>query len=271
MHGLLCGVFTCAAFLVPAVVFPGEAAERFSADARAFANAEQGAWETVFQDACTEDWKERWFLDGEVGTVTTGKEGMALVAGPEFGNDAHHMVLWTKAVFEGDLKIDYTYTRLDEETRAVTILYVQASGSGVAPYAKDLSQWSDLRKIPAMRTYYDNMDAYHISIAAFPNDADTTAYIRARRYRPHQNGLEGTALNPDYFPEGLFEMGVPHRITVIKRDRDLYIRIVNPRQVFHGHMRNPDLPPITSGHIGLRHMYTRAARYADMSISRLTE
>lgn len=267
--GMLYGFAACISFCALVMASPDGPAGSHAADARAFGNANEGPWVTVFHDACTDDWMEQWFLDGEVGTVTNGAEGMALVAGPEFGNDAHHMVLWTKAVFEGDLKIDYTYTRLDVETRGVTILYIQASGSGVDPYTVDISQWNDLRVIPAMRTYYDTMDTYHISIAAFPNDADTTSYIRARRYRPHLNGLEGTGLSPDYYPLGLFEKGVPHRITVIKRDRDLYLRIVNPQQVFYGHMRNPDLPPVTSGRIGLRHMYTRSARYSDFTVSGL--
>ena len=39
---------------------------------------------------------------------------MTLTAGPEFRNDAHHMVLWTKDSFEGDLRIEYASTRLDE-------------------------------------------------------------------------------------------------------------------------------------------------------------
>jgi hypothetical protein len=74
-------------------------------------------------------------------------------------------------------------------------------------------------------------------------------------------------LVPDYYPNGLFETGVPHRVTVIKRDRDLYLRIENASQAYYCHMRNADLPPVISGRIGLRHMYTRTARYADFSIS----
>ncbi len=247
-----------------------DASESFSVnpiEARAFDEADRSDWDTVFHDSCTADWKSRWFLDGEVGTIENGPEGMVLRAGPEFGNDAHHMVLWTRESFEGDLKIEYTYTRLDEETRAVTILYIQASGSGIGPHEEDIAAWSDLRRTPAMRAYYDNMHLYHISLAAFPNDADTTSYIRARRYVPDGRGIEGTGLVPDYYPNGLFETGVPHRVTVIKRDRDLYLRIENASQAYYCHMRNADLPPVISGRIGLRHMYTRTARYADFSIS----
>ena len=72
----------------------------------------------VLSDPCRKDWKAKWFLDGEIGTVTNCPEGMTLKAGPEFKNDAHHMVLWTKDSFEGDLKIEYDYTRLDEDPTA---------------------------------------------------------------------------------------------------------------------------------------------------------
>lgn len=225
-------------------------------------------WQPMFTDPCTGNWKEGWFLDGEVGTVTTGPDGMTLTAGPEFKNDAHHMVLWTKQSFEGDLKIEYDYTRLDRENRCVTILYIQATGSGQDAYATDITKWNELRKVPAMRTYYDHMNTYHLSYAAFGNKGDsTTSYIRARRYMPHKSGLKGTDLEPDYFSDTLFATGVKHHITVIKKDRDLFMRVENPDEVVYCHMANPKLPPIMEGRIGLRHMFTRSARYQNIRIS----
>ena len=236
-------------------------------DRDAFENANNRQWQTSFFDDCTGDWTRKWFLDGEVGQVEAGPDGMKLTAGPEFLNDAHHMVLWTREEFQGDLKIEYTYTRLDDETRCVNILYIQATGSGEAPYVKDISKWNELRRVPAMRMYFNHMNTYHISYAAFPNDEDSTSYIRARRYMPNQSGLEGTGLEPDYYPEGLFKPGVPHKITVIKQDRDLFMRIENPQKVEYFHMENDSLPIITEGRVGLRHMFTRSARYKDFRIS----
>jgi hypothetical protein len=192
---------------------------------------------------------------------------MKLTAGPEFKNDAHHMVLWTKESFEGDLKIEYDYTRLDAETRCVNILYVQATGSGLGPYSKDITEWNELRRIPAMRMYFNHMNTYHISYAAFPNNEDTTSYIRARRYKADESGLSGSDLKPDYFPVGLFEMGVPHKITVIKRARELNIRVENSNQVYYCRMTNPDMPEILEGRIGLRHMYTRSSLYKNFRVS----
>ena len=233
---------------------------------KAFDKANDVQWKQVLTDPCTGDWKDRWFLDGEVGNVTNGPDGMTLTAGPEFKNDAHHMVLWTKQSFEGDLKIEYDYTRLDDENRCVNILYIQATGSGKDPYAKDIIEWHDLRKVPSMKSYYNNMNTYHISYAANP-DENHKSYIRGRRYMPHKSGLKGTDLDPDYWPVGLFKPGVKHHITVIKTDRDLYMRVENPKQVYYCHMANPKLPPITEGRIGLRHMFTRSARYENFLVS----
>ena len=249
---------------IPALAFaqPDPALDR-----AAFESAANRDWKPVFLDSGTGDWKKSWFLDGEIGTVANTPEGMVLTAGPEFKNDAHHMVLWTERTFSGDLKIDYEYTRLDDETRCVTILYIQATGNGIAPFSEDISEWSELRQVPAMRTYFNNMNTYHISYAAFPNDEDTTSYIRARRYMPDGTGLSGTELLPDYFPEGLFKMGVPHKITVIKKDREILMRIQNPEQVYYCHMTNPDMPVINSGRIGLPHMYTRSACYRNFQVS----
>ena len=237
------------------------------ADKAAFDQATAGAWREVLTDPGTGDWKQRWFVDGEVGTVKTGPEGMELSAGPEFKNNAHHMVLWTKRSFVGDLKIEFEYTRLDEEARCVTILYIQATGSGKGRYDEDITKWNDLRKVPAMDTYYDHMNTYHISYAAFPGATEGTSYIRARRYLPERSGIKGTDLKPDYFPSGLFKKGVPHKITVIKNARDLFMRVANAEQTYFCHMPNPDLPEIAKGRIGLRHMFTRSARYRDFRVS----
>ena len=233
----------------------------------AFAKASMAKWQEAFFDPGTGDWKDRWFLDGEVGQVTSGPNGMELTAGPEFRNDAHHIVLWTHESFSGDLKIEYDYTRLDDETRCVNILYIQATGSGNGRYAKDISKWNELRRVPAMQMYFDHMHTYHISYAAFPNNEDTTGYIRARRYLPEASGLKGTDLEPDYDSKGLFKKGFPHKITVIKKPRELLMRIENAEQTYHCRLTNPDLPPIEEGRIGLRHMFTRSSRYRNFRVS----
>jgi hypothetical protein len=116
--------------------------------------------------------------------------------------------------------------------------------------------------------YFDHMNLYHISYAAFPNKGEVREqYLRARRYMPEKDGLKGTDLLPDYYPEGLFEKGIPHKITVIKKSSDLLMKVENAEQTAYFQMANPDLPPVVGGYIGLRHMYTRSARYKNFRVS----
>ena len=231
-----------------------------------FAAVKDAGWREVFYDPCSGDWQKQWFLDGEIGRVECGEDGMRLIAGPEFKNDAHHMVLWTKESFDGDLKIEFDYTRLDDATRGVNILYIQATGSGEAPYVKDIAEWIELRRVPAMSMYFDHMHTYHLSYAAFPWD-DSAPYIRGRRYMPGATGLDGTDMVPDVFPKGLFEPGVPHKVTVIKRGRELLGVISNSEQELPFHMVNRARPPVTEGRVGFRHMFTRSACYKNIRIS----
>lgn len=223
-------------------------------------------WSPVLEDSGTADWQRFWFLDGESATVRNTKAGMEFFAGPAFGNDADHAVLWTRDSFAGDIRIDYEFTRLDREHRCVNILYLQATGSGEGPYATDIGEWSHLRRIPAMREYFEHMHTYHLSYAAFTNDdSNDPGYIRARRYTA--GPLEGTEIAPDYDPAGLFEYAVPHRMTVVKSGDHIYFRIVNDARDLLCRWHNSAFPPIKEGRIGLRHMFTRGARYRDIRIA----
>jgi hypothetical protein len=234
-----------------------------SPDQTAFDTAAAVGWKEVLFDSFTEDWQKQWTLDGEVATAVNTPDGIELTAGPE-RIDGHHMVLWTKEQFEGDVKIEYEFTRLDSESAGVNILYVQATGSGEGEYKTDIAEWAELRREPAMKLYYDCMNTYHISYAV---GEPSNGYIRARRYMPHATGLKGSNLKPDYFPKGMFATGVPHKITVIKKERDLFMKCENAEQTVYCHMTNPDLPPITEGRIGLRLMWTRASNIKNFRIS----
>lgn len=237
------------------------------ADRASFNEIASGQWHEVFFDPCTDDWTKQWTLDGEVGTVENTELGMALRAGPKFGENAHHVVLWTKPEFQGDIKIEYEYTRLDAETRCVNITYVQATGEGEGPYAKDISEWAELRRVASMDQYFAHMNTYHISYAAFGNQTETGVdYIRTRRYMPGTDRLNNTDLEPDYFDTGLFAPGVPMKITIVKRHRKLGMRIEAPDKTLHCFWRNEDYPPIEGGRIGLRHMFIRKARYKNFRV-----
>ena len=124
-----------------------------------------------------------------------------------------------------------------------------------------------------MRTYFNNMNTYHISYSAYGVDPgeDDFDYIRARRYRPDlKKGLTNTELDPDDFQRtGLFATGIPHKITVIKKWNGLFMLIKNPEKEYFCHWVNNNHPAIKEGPIGLRHMFTRSASYKNFRVSKI--
>ncbi len=233
---------------------------------QAFKAAQSLAWHAVLKDDGTRNWKRKWFLDGDKAKVVNGPEGMSLFAGPVPDEDASHAVLWTRRSFEGDVKIEYDYTRLDTSVRGVNILYLLATGSGEGPYKEDITKWNELRRVPTMGKYFCNMNTYHISYSTTDPDND---YVRARRYMPEGNTLRGTNLDPDYFDTGLFHTGVTSHITVIKHGDWLFMEVVHPEQRRLFAWKTDKLPDINKGRIGFRQMFTRNSRYKNIRISML--
>lgn len=236
-----------------------------------YRQAKSSPWDLKMLDSGTESWAKYWTRDGKVAHLRNTEDGLVYKAGPQYANHAHHEVLWTKQVFQGDIKIEYNYTRLDDTIKAVTILYVYAQGEG-GEYPADISLWADRREEPYMSKYFKNMHLYHISYAAFDLDNSVRGadYIRARRYLPVKaNGLKGTDLKPDYFKTGLFEPGIKHKITVIKKGTNLFMHIDNGDKKLLAHWDTSIFPDLNRGRVGLRHMFTRNALYSDFKISTL--
>lgn len=224
-------------------------------------------WDLLFKDKCSKDWTQNWTLDGLYAIVENSKKGMYFSAGPEERNDAHHAVLWTKESFSGDIKIEFDYTRMDNENRWVNILYIQATGDGEGDFEADISKWSMFREVPAMKTYFENMNALHISYAAFGNEGDGTYYVRARRYpKPDDKNFDVTKIPPSYDQQGYFKSGQTYHITAIKSGTQLFFKMESKdgQQLFSWDLSNVE--PITEGRIGLRHMYTRSATYKNFKI-----
>ena len=228
------------------------------------------SWKIAMDDDFTKPWQQHWFMDGEMSYIIQNKKSIDYYAGKEAYNDAGHTVLWTKKKFSGAIKIEYDFTRIDSSSLGVNILYVLATGSGKKPYEKDIYKWKELRKIPTMATYYNHINTYHISYAAFLFNDGEPQYIRARRYIPEtKKGLKETALKPEYKNNGLFATGEKHQITVIKKDSTIYMKVENLTQTRLFWFDTSSFPNLKSGRIGLRQMWTRASTYANFKIYEL--
>lgn len=228
----------------------------------------------VFEDDFQEMWPKNWHLDGERARIVQKDGQLEMYAGARPNVDADHAVLWTKATFEGNLKIEYDYTRLDSSKyHCVNIIYIQAQGSGVEPFGKDILRWNELRRIPEMELYFNNMDTYHISYAVTGIESENKPeYIRARRYMPRQNrGLAGTNLQPEYMNTGLFKIGVTYHLTFIKHNTNLYMNVKGGGQDKTFYFDASAFPRINEGRIGLRQMYTRNSRYANFRVYKLVD
>lgn len=224
-------------------------------------------WNLVFKDNCTRDWTKQWTLDGLVATVENSKAGMHFKAGPEAYNDAHHTVLWTKDSYAGDIKIEFDYTKTDNENRFVNILYIQATGDGEGVHEEDILKWKAKREVPAMREYFENMNVFHISFAAFGNKGDGLHYVRARRYpKPNGKPFNSIVVNPSYDMQGLFETGTTYQITAVKTSEKLSFKMEHQGKTEYFEWDITNVKPITEGRIGIRHMYTRSAIYKNFKI-----
>ena len=184
------------------------------------------------------------------------------------GNDStdyDHVVLWTKDIFQGDLRIEYDFTRLDNNDRNVCILYVQATGVGTEAFPTDIMEWADYRIMPKMSYYFKNMNALHISYAV-----NNDGYIRARRYPILPNkSWNDTEAAPLYSGQGYFETNETYHLTVIKKSSLLMLEVKGSEKRKLFGWDASDFAPITEGRVGLRQMYRRRSLYSNIKISLL--
>jgi hypothetical protein len=224
----------------------------------------------LFSDSGTDKWQKNWFLDGLRAEVKNTSLGMYFVSGPIRWDHGSHAVLWTHKSFQGDICIEYDYTRMDTIEYAVNILYLHATGIGVEPFSKDIKAWSHLREIPYMSLYFRNMNLLHISYAAFyTEDTDNlTDYIRARRYPVKKGEKFGqyTLIEPTFKHTGFFKPGVQYHITVVKSGDALFMKVEGDGKKGLYRWDTSGFPDVNNGRIGLRQMWTRAARYANFKV-----
>ena len=214
-------------------------------------------WQETFRDNCLGKWADDWFLDGINAKVTNSDKGMRIDAAKGYA------VLWTQREFEGDLKIEYDFQRLDANDKGVNIIYIQVRGKGTEGFDLDITQWAEKRKLAAMRNYFNNMDTYHISYAAFPED-----YVRGRRYMPLTGkGLKGTELDGTIREAGLFKTNEWLHVTIVKLERELLVEFKGKDHARLCRLVNTDKPGISIGRIGLRLMPGRESRFKNFSVS----
>lgn len=225
-------------------------------------------WTLQFSDKCTSNWQKNWFKDGLISVVEQDEKGMDLIAGPVNRDDAHHTVLWTKQSFKGDIKMEYEYTRTDSQIVNVNILYVQAQGNGKEGRGADITEWNAYRDTASMWKYYYYMNPLHISYAAFPmvNEDPENDYVRVRKYPAEEGKFGETEVLPAYFKTGLFLPGVTYKITVIKTGSKLHLNVKGngEEKLFSWDLAEGQSP--AEGRIGLRHMFTRSARYKNFKV-----
>ncbi len=226
-------------------------------------------WDLQLADSCTGNWQDNWFLDGQLAKVENSEQGMNFTAGPVNRDDAHHAVLWTKASFKGDVKLEYNYTRTDTQHINVNILFIQATGIGGEAFDQDITKWNDYRTVPTMSKYWRNMNLIHISYAAFPmvNEDPDNDYIRVRKYPATEEiPFKDTEVPPAFEKTGLFLPDVTYKMTWIKTGEQLFLKVQGGGNTRQYTWDLTAFTPVTEGRIGLRHMFTRSAQYSDFKV-----
>lgn len=237
------------------------------------------ASELLFSDTMCGDWRENWFLDGKHATLEH-RDGELFFSGGTVTKDddpeeyhAHHAVLWTKREFEGDIRISYLWKHLDTSDYGAILLYVQALGIGGEPYDRDISKWSEMREIPSMDKYFNNMNLLSLSIRE---------NVRCKRYpwfdREGAPYAEGGLIAPMVEYKDKIVPGKTYRIVVEKRNPMLSFKIIDAvtGEATIDHTWDTteideryEVKQITKGRIGLRHMATKQATYKDFKVEKL--
>ena len=235
---------------------------------KSYKEAESLHWKKVFHDDFKDMDTTAWHLDGLRGSMKITPEGLVLSAGNMINANSDHVVLWNTQEYKGDIRVEYDFTRLDTcSTETVNIIYLHANGSGADGYSHDIMEWNDRRTVPAMSTYFNHMNAFHISYAVEKGDTLKADYVRGRRYMPETGkGLAGTALRPEYENTGLFRTGITYHITVIKRGSMLFMNVAGDGKEKLFHFDLSSHPDIDGGRTGLRQMWGRTSRYADFKV-----
>jgi hypothetical protein len=242
-------------------------------------NAKTANGEVLFSDPMTGDWTRNWFLDGKKATLEHREDGLFFSGGTvtksmdPVNYHAHHAVLWTKREFEGDIRISYQWTPLDEDVTGAILLYVQAQGIGEGSYDRDISKWREMRTIPAMDKYFKNMNLISLSIRE---------NVRCKRYpwfdKTGNLYAGGGLIAPMKEYKEKITPGKTYRITLDKRKLMVAFKIIDiaTGEATIDHTwdtskidKRYEVQRIIKGRIGLRHMSSKQAIYRDFKVEKL--
>jgi hypothetical protein len=232
----------------------------------------------LFEDSMTGDWQKDWFLDGKKATIENRKEGLYFAGGTVTKEDdpveynAHHAVLWTQQVFEGNLRITYQTQPLDDPAYGNILLYIHSQGIGTPPYVEDIHEWRNLREVPDMSLYFTHMNLLSLS---FRDE------LRCRRYPwrneklewyPNRGLVEPMVNCPPMMPGKTYEVLVESigdslrlRIVDQENDKPLADHTWDTSQI------DAAIQPrrLQKGRIGIRHMSTKQAIYRNFKVEQL--
>lgn len=234
-----------------------------------FKQAEALQWQETFTPSLEQPWQNHWFLDGEDARVSNTNDYLEVNTQDHQNKTKIFAVLWTQTSFEGDLKIEYHFKKVDQHNKGVNIIYVQATGDDEKGHSEDIALWSEKRNKAAMSDYYQNMHTYHMSYAAYGNspNIDYKDYIRGRRYLPLANkGLKKTKLTGEYNDTELFNDHQWVKVTLIKKDKEFLVKFEHPNKTQYCRFLNEDKAAIREGRVGLRLMPNRISHFSDFKI-----
>lgn len=231
----------------------------------------------LFADPMDADWQQNWFLDGKKATVEH-RDGALFFSGGTVTKamdreayHAHHAVLWTKQEFRGDIRLSFETQQVDLSGYGNVLIYIQAQGIGTPPYAEDITDWNELRDVPAMNMYFNTMNLISVSLRK---------ELRCKRY-PFTDVATGTQYEPLFEPmqdwHGV-QPGRWFRFVIDKRRETLRFRSYDVETgeqlsdfTWDTTKVSDRLTPrlVEGGRIGLRHMSTKQSLYRNFVVSEL--
>lgn len=232
----------------------------------------------LFEDAMTDNWQKNWFLDGKKAVLEHRDGGLAFITTASKVDkrvdraafDAQHAVLWTRQVFEGDIRITYTFTKLPE-CGWQKLIYVQAQGIGKEPYVEDIHAWKDLRDVAVMSQYFMHMNLIGLSLRG---------EIRCKRY-PWKDLVRDLEVKSEILPRGEnkgMEIGRELHVLVEKRKKSILLRIKDVESGTYAvdhtwdltqNLENREPKFVTKGRIGIRLMGGHKINFRDFKVERL--